>query len=92
MKELMKEFQYLVNREAKKINKDEPIFEEKFFDLVNEIEDKLAYGEDWLTQTKKEGFTVNATEAEGYARALREVKETCVDLLREIEENKKVME
>lgn len=59
----MRKIRYLIE-ETKKINKNEPIFEERFFELVADIEDKLAYGEDWLTQTKEEGFTVNAAEAE----------------------------
>lgn len=86
---LIKKIRHLITEEAKKINKDEPIFEERFFELVADIEDKLACGEDWLTQTKKEGFTVNAAEAEGYVRALREVKEAYIYFLDE--ETKKVM-
>ena len=82
MEDLMRKIRHLIAEEAKKINKDEPIFEENFFDLVADIEDRLAYGEEWLAQTKKEGFTVNAAEAEGYVRALREVKETYVDFLK----------
>ena len=88
----MRKIKHLITEEAKEMNKDVPIFKERFFDLIDDIEDKLAYGEEWLTQTKKEGFTVNAAEAEGYVRALREVKETYVDFLKDLdEETKKVM-
>jgi len=52
----------------------------------NEIEDKLAYGEDWLKQERAEGFTVSAAESEGYVKALREVKETYIGFLKIMED------
>jgi hypothetical protein len=86
---LMRKIRCLITEEAKKINKDEPIFKEKFFDLVNEIEANLANGEDWLKQEKEEGFTVSAAESEGYVKALRQVKGTYINFLKETEEENK---
>lgn len=86
MDNLMRDIKFLIAEEAKKINKDEPKFKENFFYLVSEIEEMLAVGEEWFAETKKEGFAVNAADAEGYVRALRNVKKAYIDFLKENKE------
>lgn len=86
MDDLMRKIKYLIAEEAKNVNKDEPKFKEKFFDLVGEIEGMLAWGEDWMGQQKVGGFTVGSAESEGYVKALREVQESYIDFLKENKE------
>ncbi len=72
--ELAESIEAIINNNVDHIIEHDKLWKPKYEELVYSIKHAVKVADEWLEDAKKQGLTIGLIEAEGYARAVKEMQ------------------